>query len=167
LTRRPLIALVAAAGVTAFLIVVDLLQLLVYLVPGRFAGSDLGQSMLAQLEHELAVGVGVFLVLWLLLPANGPWTLTHAIGAGALAAVVAAVVVGLVDVLQAFVFARSVSGSLYDLIPLNVDPVYIVTSAIITALTLLPLTVLAAVLVREWLRSKAVVDAPKEPAAAV
>jgi hypothetical protein len=162
LNRRPLLALVAASGVVAFLMVADQVGFLIYLVQGQVMYQ--GWS---ELGNHVVFGIGMFLVLWLLLPITGNWTIARAIGAGALASVGGAVVVAVGNLLMALAFAREASGSLYDLVPLDLDPIHLVATAVSMAVWFAPLTVLAAVLVREWLRSRAAVDAPKEPVSTV
>lgn len=168
MTRRLSPALFAAIGVTASLMVVDLVGTVFALLSAGPGPRDVfGFSLLSELGHDLMIGLGVFLVFWLLVPITAGSTVARAIGGGSLAAAGGAILVALSDLLEALVFARQASGSLYDLIPLDVDPLYLVGTTFRTALQLLPLTVLAAVLVREWLRSRAAVDAPKGPVPAV
>jgi hypothetical protein len=162
-------ALFAAGAVAAFLVAVALVQLLLNFLtfPSYGPGEVVGLQLLSQLGRALTVGIGVFLVFWLVVPIADSPTIRRVIGGGVVAAVGAAVLVAVSDVLMALVVDREASGSLYDLVPLNLDPGYLVTDAISTTLYLLPLTVLAAVLVREWLRSRAAVDASKEPVSTV
>ena len=165
--RRPLPALVGGGLVAAFLIAVDLVGALLSFLSFFRPDDGFALGLLSQLGHDVVIGLGVFLVLWLLSPITATTKIGSVFIAGALAAAGGAILAVVFDIFGAIAFARQMSGSLYDLIDLGLQPLQLVTSAIRSALYLLPLTVLAAVLVREWLRSRTAVDAPKEPVAAV
>jgi hypothetical protein len=165
MTRRPIPALLGAGIVAGFLMVGDVVGMVPYDVWGVL---DLfGLGLLLAIGRNLLIGLGVFLVLWLLIPVSATSTIKRAIAAGAISAVGASVFAAVASVLVELVLARQSSGSLYDLMPLNLDPLRLFTHAITTTILVMPLTVLAAVLVREWLRPRAAVDAPKEPVSAV
>ena len=171
MTRRPLPALFASLGVLAFLVAKEVvttgsnwLQYVSAGAPGDWMHlSWFGLGLLS----SVVIAVGVFLALWLVLPVRADGTLPATIASGALAAVGGALTSAVMQLLQALVFARSVSGSLYDLVPLGIDPRALIAGAISTAVTLLPLTVLAAFLLREWLKSRASVPAAATPVDAV
>jgi hypothetical protein len=173
MTRRPIPALSAALGVTGFLIASDLLRVLTSLL--AYNGFDilpmLGYGLLAGLGQNLVIGLGVFLVFWLVTPITAAMPLARTIGVGTLAALGGAILAAILQVLGALAFAREASGSLYDLIPLGVQPLPLFTEALLRIVALLPLTVLAAILLREWLRSKVATspasEAAVEPAEAV
>ena len=166
-TRLPRPALLGAVVVTAFLAAVDLVStLLTLLAAGPGPRELFGLNLLSELGDAILIGLGAFLVFWLLIPISASSTIARTIGGGAAAAAAGALLVALSNVLVALVVSRESSGSLYDLDPLSLDPQYLFANTVLTALHLLPLTVLAAVLVREWLRSRVAIDAPKEPAPA-
>jgi hypothetical protein len=167
-TRRPIPAAIAAGGVVAFALAAGLVQAILQWVSyGHLLSEHFWIDKLAAFGIVLVAGLGIFLVLWLLIPIAATSTTRQAIGAGIVAAVGGAVLMVVVDLLVKLGFAREASGSLYDLIPLDLEPGRLISSVVSGLVTLLPLTVLAAVLVREWLRLRAAVDAPKEPVPAV
>ena len=152
MTRRPIPALNAALGVFAFLIAKDVLSAIAYFTGWEYVGL----TLLASTWSDLCFALGVFLVLWAVFPVTVRSSTAQAIVAGALAAVAGGIVMFLGGLLLAFVIDSSTSQP-FDLVARGV---------FLTIVSLLPLTVLAAVLVREWLRSRAAIDAPKELAEA-
>ena len=147
-------ALYAALGLFAFMMVRELIGGSLYSFdPLSF--DDIWPSLF----HSAMYTVGLFLALAFVTRISRRSSLLATIGGGALGAVFGGSLL--------FVFAwiwllTSVPspGMLSDLFTLFRGPL----SSILGEF---PLTVLAAVLVREWLRSRTVVDAPKEPVAAV
>jgi hypothetical protein len=149
-TRQPRPALYAALGVLAFLVMRDLIQVAFY-----FSGFEyLGQQLATSLSRDVAFAAGVFVVLWGVLPVTAASTTAKTIVSGAAAGLAGGIVTMLADVLIAFVIDVPYPR------PVGVG----IMTVLLTALTLLPLTVLAAILLREWLRSK-VATSPTEPSA--
>jgi hypothetical protein len=153
LTRRPIPALVTALGVLAFFEVRVLVQEAVYFT----APINVGQAFLATIWGNIAFALGVFLVLWLVLPVHAATPTARAIVAGVVAAVAGSILWALSGAVVAFVID----------VQYGLPPLALLTSSILTAIAFAPLTVLAAILLREWSRSKVATSPEVEPAEAV
>jgi hypothetical protein len=151
LTRSPIPALYAALGVFVFMVGREVIGTVLY----SFGWLSL-EGFIPSLGRSLAYAAGVFLV-FALLRITGRSSTAATIGTGVLAALVGGF---LVSVMALLWIAGSGEASVFDLMTFIQGPIG-------SILLELPLTVLAAVLVREWLRSRAAVDAPKEPVSAV
>jgi hypothetical protein len=150
-TRRPFPALYAALGVFVFMVGREAIGAVLY----SFGLFSL-EGIIPSLGRSLAYAAGVFMAFALFRITARSSTATT-IGAGAVAALIGGF---LVSVMALLWIVGSGDASVFDLMSFIQSPIG-------SILLELPLTVLAAVLVREWLRSRAAVDAPKEPASAV
>jgi hypothetical protein len=114
------------------------------------------EGLVGILDTALPLAVGAFLVFWRFLPIRGDLSLAQVIGRGAVAVAAGAVLVGAVQVAielaESSALPADGSSGLYDLTPINIQPIYVVLSALSLAVVHLPLVVLAAVLLWGWLR---------------
>jgi hypothetical protein len=161
-------AAVAAAGVFAFLVARALVASIgttVYWmtsgVPSSGANSypealawSWQENLAGILNTALPLALGVFLVFWRFLPIRGDLRLAQVIGRGAVAAAAGAVLVGAVHLAIELVESGPIpadgSGVLYDLTPINIQPIYVLLRALSLAVVHLPLVALAAVLLSGW-----------------
>lgn len=107
------------------------------------------------LDTALPLAVGIFLGLWRL-PIRGDLRMAQVVGRGAVATALGAVLVGAVQVAIRLSNQSTPpgvgTGGLYNLTPLDIQPIYLVLSALSNTVVYLPLVVLAAVLLWIWLR---------------
>jgi hypothetical protein len=147
-------ALFASLGSFVFMMVTELIAAGLYSVDW-FSFDRLWPSLL----HSGVYALGLFLALAFVIRISRRSTILAAVGGGAVGAVFGGILLTISGLVWVLTGPPSLS-MLSDLFTLLQGPVT-------SILQELPLTVLAAVLVREWVRSRPAVDAPKEPVPAV